>query len=330
MKHLAIILPDGQSNLSTIACIVGAYEIFNAANAYWKGIGRKEIFKVQLAGVAKEEVFDNGLLTVKAQINIAEIDKTDLIVIPSLNRDFEKFSEGNQLIINWIAKQYTNGAEIASMCTGVFMLASTGLLNGMECSTHWSAAGAFRELFPQVNIKADNLITDEHGIYTNGGGYSFLNLAIYLVEKYFDRETAIFCSKIFQIEIDRQSQSAFIIFKGQKSHGDEIIQQAQAYIESHLDEKVSMQDLASMFAVGRRNFDRRFIKATGNTPVEYLHRVKIESAKKSFETTRKTINEVMYEVGYSDIKAFRELFRKITGMSPIEYKHKYNKEALFI
>ena len=128
--------------------------------------------------------------------------------------------------------------------------------------------------------------------------------------------------------MDRQSQSAFIIFKGQKLHGDEVVKKAQAYIESNLDEKISVEDLSSRFNVGRRNFDRRFIKATGNTPVEYSQRVKIESAKKTLETSRKTINEVMYEVGYSDVKAFREVFRKITGMSPVEYKGKYNKEAV--
>jgi transcriptional regulator GlxA family with amidase domain len=178
-----------------------------------------------------------------------------------------------------------------------------------------------------VNLQTDKLITDEHGIYTNGGAYSFLSLIIYLIEKYYDRQTAIFCSKVFQVEMDRQSQSAFIIFKGQKQHGDEMVKEAQTYIEDQLHERISVEHLSSRFAVGRRNFDRRFIKATGNTPVEYSQRVKIESAKKAFENTRKTINEVMYEVGYSDIKAFREVFRKITGMSPLEYRGKYNKDA---
>jgi transcriptional regulator GlxA family with amidase domain len=130
--------------------------------------------------------------------------------------------------------------------------------------------------------------------------------------------------------MDRQSQSAFTIFTGQKLHGDEMVQQAQAYIESKVDEKISVEDLSSRFAVGRRNFDRRFIKATGNTPVEYSQRVKIEAAKKAFETTRKTINEVMYDVGYSDVKAFREVFRKITGISPLAYRSKYNKEAVVL
>jgi transcriptional regulator GlxA family with amidase domain len=128
--------------------------------------------------------------------------------------------------------------------------------------------------------------------------------------------------------MDRSSQSAFIIFKGQKLHGDEMVKKAQDYIESNLHEKISVEHLSSKFYVGRRNFDRRFIKATGNTPVEYSQRVKIESAKKALETSRKTINEVMYDVGYSDVKAFREVFRKITGISPLKYRGRYNKEVV--
>ena len=328
MKHITIIVPDGQTNLSSIACIVGAYEIFATANEYWKQLGKKELFKIEMAGVVDDAEFVNGLLTVKVQANISTIAKTNLIIIPSLARDYEKAMKGNKQLVDWIAKQYKDGAELASMCTGTFMLASAGLLDGKNCSTHWSAADTFRTMFPKVNLQADKLITDEYGIYTNGGAYSFLNLVIYLVEKYYDRQTAIYCSKIFQIELDRQSQSAFTIFTGQKLHGDEMVQKAQAYIESKVDEKISVENLSSKFAVGRRNFDRRFIKATGNTPVEYAQRVKIESAKKAFETSRKTINEVMYEVGYSDVKAFREVFRKITGMSPLEYRGKYNKEAV--
>jgi transcriptional regulator GlxA family with amidase domain len=328
MKRLTIIVPDGQSNLSTVASIVGVYEIFIRANDYWKERTDEDIFKVELAGISEKAEYYDGLFSVKPQINIADIRKTSLIVIPSLVRDYQEALQGNQLLINWIEKQYREGAEIASICTGAFMLASSGLLNGRSCSTHWSAADTFRNRFPEVNLQEEKLITDENGIYTNGGAYSFLNLAIYLVEKYFDRQTAIYCAKIFQIEMDRQSQSAFIIFRGQKTHGDEMVKEAQAYIEKNLDKKISVEDLSSMFAVGRRNFDRRFIKATGNTPVEYSQRVKVEAAKKAFETSRKNINEVMYDVGYSDIKAFREVFRKVTGMSPLEYRNKYNKEAV--
>ncbi len=325
MKHLTILVPNGENNLSSI---VGAYKIFTRANAYWKETGKRELFKIELAGISKKVEFYDGLFTVKPHTHISAIEKTNLVIIPSLNHNYQKAVDGNKQLIDWIEQQYKYGAEIASICTGAFLLASSGLLDGKTCSTHWSVAENFRAMFPNVNLQTDKLITDEYGIYTNGGAYSFLNLVIYLVEKYYDRQTAIFCSKVFQIEMDRQSQSSFIIFKGQKSHGDDIIQQAQTYIEKHVDEKISFENLSSRFAVGRRNFDRRFIKATGNTPLEYSQRVKIESAKKAFETSRKTINEVMYEVGYSDVKAFREVFRKITGMSPLEYRSKYNKEAI--
>jgi transcriptional regulator GlxA family with amidase domain len=327
MKHLTILVPDGQTNLSTVASIVGAYEIFIRANAFWKDSGKKELFKIELAGISKKADFYDGLFSVKPQVNISAIRKTNLIIVPSLARDYQKAMKGNKQVVEWIEKQYKGGAEVASMCTGTFMLAAAGLLDGKNCSTHWSAANTFRNMFPDVKLQTDQLITDENGIYTNGGAYSFLNLVIYLVEKYYDRHTAIYCAKIFQIEIDRQNQSAFTIFTGQKSHSDEVVKKAQAYIENNLHEKISVEELSSRFAVGRRNFDRRFIKATGNTPVEYSQRVKIESAKKSLETSRKTINEVMYDVGYSDIKAFREVFRKITGMSPLQYRGKYNKEV---
>lgn len=325
MKHLTILVPDGENNLSSI---VGAYKIFSRANAYWKEHRKKELFVIQLAGISKKVDFYGGLFTTNPHTHISGIKKTDLIIIPSLNHNYHKTVKANAVLIDWLEQQYKRGTEIASICTGAFLLASSGLLDGKTCSTHWSAADNFRKMFPKIKLQTDQLITDENGIYTNGGAYSFLNLVIYLIEKYYDRQTAIFCSKVFQIEMDRNTQSTFAIFNGQKSHGDEMVQQAQSYIEKNLQEKIAVEQLSALFAVGRRNFDRRFIKATGNTPIEYAQRVKIESAKKALETSRKTINEVMYEVGYSDVKAFREVFRKVTGISPLEYRSKYNKEAL--
>lgn len=327
MRHIAILVPDGQTSLTTIACITGAYEIFTCANAYNAKIGSGNTYKIELVGVKGLTHFEQGMLTVRPHSVIDNVKKTDLIIVPSLARNFEEALHGNAGIADWITLQYKNGAEVASMCTGAFMLAAAGLLNGRNCSTHWSAADDFKRKFPKVKLHAEKLITDEHGIYTNGGGYSFLNLAIYLVEKYYDRQTAIYCSKIFQIEMDRHSQSEFIIFKGQKQHDDEVIRHAQAYIENNVHNKFSVEELSSQFAIGRRHFDRRFIKATGNTPLEYSQRVKIEAAKRAFETTRRTINEVMFDVGYADVKSFRDVFRKITGITPLEYRNKYNRDV---
>ena len=326
MKHITLLYPDGYCNLSTVACIVGTVEIFARAGGYWTEQGNNPKYQLTVAATAPKTEYIGDLVALKIDAYIADITKTDLIIIPSAMPG--KNIAESQIMIDWINKQYRAGAEIASMCSGAFILASTGIMEGRSCSTHWSYADVFRQRFPKVNLHSDKLITDEKGIYTNGGAYSFLNLVIYLVEKYYDRQTAVYCSKIFQIELERNSQSAFAIFTGQKQHDDAMVQQAQTYIENNIAGKISVEDLSSKFAIGRRNFDRRFIKATGNTPLEYAQRVKIESAKKALENTRKNINEIMYEVGYADVKAFREVFRKITGLSPLEYKNKYNKESV--
>lgn len=327
MKHLTILVPAGQGN--NLSSIVGPFKIFSRANAIAKAQKGREIFKIELAGISEEVDFYEGLFAVRPQKNITDIKKTDLIIIPSLNHNYEAAVGQNKLLADWIWTRYHDGAQVAAICTGAFLLAATGLLNGKPCSTHWSAAADFKNRFPKVQLQIDQVITDQDGLYTSGGAYSFLNLIIYLVEKYFDRQIAILCAKIFQVEIDRDNQSVFSIFTGQKAHEDEVVRNVQLYIEENYADKVSFSSVSKKFAVGRRNFDRRFIKATGNTPVEYLQRVRVESAKKLLESTQKQISEVMYEAGYSDVKAFREVFRKVTGLTPLDYKNKYNRVAAF-
>lgn len=322
MKHITILVPDCELNLNSVA---GAWEILTRANDYWQAIGNRSKLDICVAGFVKESVMSKGYFTVHPT-DIKTVKKTDLLLIPSIFGDIKETIAKNDALIDWIGDQYKNGAEIASMCSGAFLLAATGLLEGKTCSTHWNSVDAFREMYPNVKVAQDKIITDENGIYTNGGGYSFLNLMLYLVEKLFDRSVAIFCSKIFQIDIERTTQSQFSIFHIQKGHGDELINEAQKYIEDNIDEKISFEKLASQLAISRRNFDRRFIKATGNTPVEYLQRVKVEAAKKELEKGRKSIFEIMNDVGYIDDKAFREVFKKVTGLSPLDYKSKYSKD----
>jgi transcriptional regulator GlxA family with amidase domain len=329
MKHITILVPDGQVNMGTIATIVGALEIFTEANSYWKRSGHEPRYTIQTAGVSKKVDFSKGMISLQPEAAISEIKKTDLVIVPPSGiRNTTDIQPGNRTIIKWIEKQYKLGAEVASMCSGIFMLASSGILDGKTCSTHWAHAETFRNAFPGIDLKEDKLITHESGIYTNGGAYSFLNLVLFLIEKYYDKQTAIYCAKMFQIDMERHTQSSFAIFSGQKKHGDDVILKAQSYIEKNYPDKISIEILSNKFSVGRRSFDRRFIKATGITPLDYLQRVKIEAAKKSLEITRKTVNEVMYDVGYSDTKAFREVFNRVTGMSPVDYKAKYNHEYL--
>ena len=327
MKHISILIPQGHTSVVNIE---GTHQILNEVNSIRKTQGKPPLFKVQLVGISKETSQRNGLFTIDPDVLIEDVKKTDLIIIPAIHGDPKTVMENNEAFVPWIIQQYKKGAEVASFCIGSFFLAATGLLDGKQCATHWTAANAFRTIFPNVNLVDDRIMTEEDGIYTSGGAYSFLNLLVYIIEKYAGRDVAVLISKLFMIDIDRISQSPFIIFKGQKTHDDEPIKKAQEYIENNFEEKITIDQLASMFAVGRRNMERRFKKATANTVTEYIQRVKIEAAKKNLETGRKNINEVMYEVGYSDTKAFRTIFKRITGLSPINYRNKYNKEAVVV
>ena len=327
MKHISVLIPKGEISLSNIEA---THKMFTKVNEALERVGKAPIFKVQLIGLSEETRVSNGLFTVKPELTINNNVKTDLIIIPAVHGDMDKVVENNKDFAPWIIKQYKNGAEVVSLCIGAFILASTGLLKGKSCTTHWLAAEEFKKMYPDVNLLAYKIITDEGGIYTSGGAYSSLNLILYLVEKYAGRHMAILSSKIFEIEIDRDSQSPFIIFKGQKEHEDEVIKRAQLFIENNYSERITVDELASMFAISRRHLERRFKQATSNTVVEYMQRVRIEAAKINLESSRENVNEVMYKTGYTDPKAFRTIFKKITGLSPIEYKTKYNKEMAVV
>ncbi len=321
MKRVTILVPEG----AVLSGIEGPHKIFLEANEYCARNGRNKPFLIELAGASREIRLNDGIYAVRPNRLISEITSSDLVIIPPIYGDPAKQVEANWEIVAFIREMRAKGAEIASLCLGAFILAGSGLLDGKQCATHWVAANSFRSMFPKVDLAVEKIVTDNDGIYTSGGAYSHLNLILYLVEKYAGRDVAIHCSKVFAIDIDRGTQSPFIVFNGQKDHGDEAIKQAQEFIESNYKQKISVDQIASLVSMGRRNLERRFKKATANTIVEYIQRAKVEAAKLALESTHDNVDDVMSMVGYTDPKAFRSVFRSITGLTPIDYKTRYNR-----
>jgi transcriptional regulator GlxA family with amidase domain len=325
MKHVSILVPEGDCSITNIE---GTYQILSRVNDYLAALGRLPVFTINLVGLHHEIKMKRGLFTVSPDILIRDLSHTDLILIPSVHGDKRKILADNKDMLAWIVQQYHGGAAVASLCIGTFLLAGTGLLDDRICTTHWELAGEFREMFPTARLATDKIITDENNIYTSGGAYSWLNLILYLVEKYAGREIAVRCAKGFQIDIQRSSQSPFLIFSGQKDHKDTAISAAQEFIEQNIHSRITVGQIATRLALGRRNLERRFKHATGNTVMEYIQRVKMEVVKKNLETTRLGVNEAMDKVGYSDPKAFRIIFKKVTGLSPLQYRNRYNREYI--
>ncbi|HQU71384.1 MAG TPA: helix-turn-helix domain-containing protein [Calditrichia bacterium] len=323
MKHVSILVPNGNVSMVNLE---GTHQILEWVNSFLRQNGRDPLFELHRVGLANSTQ-PREHLSLRPDTLIGDVKHTDLIILPAIHGDHDYNMSINPGLCEWLVRQYHNGAEIASMCIGAFVLGSAGLLDGKPCSTHWSSANQFRALFPNALLMDEKIMTAADGIYTSGGAYAFTNLLVYLIEKYAGREVAIMAAKAFMVDIDRHTQSPFIMFTAQKGHNDRAVLNAQNYIEEHFEEKISVSDLCRRLGVGRRTFERRFKKATSNTVMEYIQRVRIEAAKKALESGRKTVNEVMFDVGYSDAKAFREVFKKMAGMSPVDYRSKYNRSA---
>ncbi len=329
MKHISVLVPSGNSIVDTV---IAPYNLLNMANSYSMKLSKsqRKPFKIDLVGLTLDPILYQGLFSIQPTATIDDIDKTDLIIISPISGDLVLEVQQNIEFVHWIkAQRIQNGTDLASLCKGTFLLAETGLLNGKSCATHWTAHDQFKQRYPKANLIPEKIICEDNGIYSSGGAYSILNFTLYLIERYYGRETAIWCSKIAEIDFDRKSQSEFIIFNGQKDHSDVAIHKAQEYIEDNFQDKLSVEQISDIVNLGARSFLRRFKKATFNTPLEYIQRVKIEAAKKQLENTTKSILEVMYFIGYNDEKAFRTTFRKYSGLSPKEYQKKYNREMAF-
>ncbi len=326
MKHVSIIVPHGAVIIDTV---IGPYNLLKMANSHLRKLQglNSDPYKVELVGLSNTPVTYQGKFQVTPEKSIDQIEKTNLIIISAISGNLEEGIKKNIAFIEWMKRQrIEHSAELASLCKGAFLLAESGLANKKSCATHWTVHNEFKARYPEVNLVPEKIICEDNGIYSSGGAYSFLNFMLYLIEKFYGRETAIWCSKVAEIEMDRFEQGHFMIFNGQKDHQDEAVKKAQLYIEDNYESKININELAIQVGVSGRNFLRRFKKATSNTPKEYVVRVKVEAAKRKFESTVLNIQEVMLSVGYNDEKAFRNTFRKYTGILPLEYRNKYNRE----
>jgi transcriptional regulator GlxA family with amidase domain len=326
MKEIALIIHSD----ATLSTITGAMDMLIHTNAFFRHTGKPLPFKIVLAG----DKVDANLLPVNPSLvsytPLNELSNPDLIIIPAFYGDRDVMLKKHHATINRIEDCYQNGSEIASLCSGIYFLAEAGLLLGRSCTAHWNDMEDIVRRYPEVNFLSDMVITDQDGIYTSGGAFSSLNLILYLIDKFCGREIGIWASKMFSLDMDRMSQSHFAVFKGQRQHKDDDILKAQNYIEANHNQLINIDEIARHTNMSKRNFIRRFKKATQNTPFEYLQRVKIESAKKALEKGNQNINLLMYDVGYNDIKTFREVFKKITGLTPQDYKRKYSRNASMV
>lgn len=327
MKPVYILVHDDVVLSSAAAPL----DIFTRTNDILQADGQSPAFDVALVGRQSDRVSLSLPVSFHCRRTLDEVPpkstghRQSLILVPAFSGDWDDVREKNRDVVEWLGRHYRAGTEIASLCLGSYFLAEAGLLDGKPCTSHWAAFEDMRRRYPKVELQPDSVLTDQSGIYSGGGAFSSLNLVLYLVEKFCGHDTGVRVAKNFSIHRDHVNQAHFSVFNGLNQHGDRLILSAQDYIENHYSKDISVECVAVRVNMSKRNFIRRFKQAVQITPLEYIQRVKIEAAKKALERGQKNIQALTHQVGYSDSKTFRSVFKRVTGVTPQVYRSKYGR-----
>lgn len=323
MKNITLVCFDYA--LSSV--ITGILDLFSLTGVSWnrvQGQPPQPLFQVDLVSLDGKPVQCLNRLMITPHKSLSEVEDTDLIMLPPIGANIDKTLDYQQDLFPWLREQHAKGAQIASSCTGTFLLAKSGLLDGKKATTHWGYVEQFRDRFPDVILKPQQLITNEVDLFCAGGGSAWMDLSLFLIELNCGREIALQTAKALIIDRERSSQVPYCTVKGQKYHQDKEILAAQEWMEENLSQKIRMEQVGMHFGMSSRTFKRRFKSATGDSPLPYLQSLRIESAKKLLESTRLSIDEITLQVGYEDSSSFMKLFKRNSGISPNAYRNKFN------
>jgi transcriptional regulator GlxA family with amidase domain len=281
------------------------------------------VFDVRLAGLDGGVVSLRDGVSLRPVVAAADVGAPDLVVVPGLDDELTASFAVNRGWASWLAKWHAGGARIASSCTGAFLVADAGLLDGRQATTHWLFADELRRRYPAVRVTADQMIVDNGDVITSGGATAFLNLVLYLVERFAGHERANLAAKVLLVDGHRPSQLPYIAFGPERAHDDVIVHRVQQHIDAHLGEPLRVGELAGSFGLSERTLSRRFAAATGRGPQAYLRYARIQHAKRLLETAGDPVDQVRRQSGYSDPAAFRRVFKQVTGLSPSGYRDAY-------
>jgi len=301
-------------------------EVFQHAGALWNvfaGQAPAPRFRVTTASVDGREVFCDEAIHIRPKVSIADVRKTDIIFIPSSGPDLENVAELNAALVPWLLRLQKRGSAVASVCSGVGLVASTGLLDGRRATTHWGIAERLCQKYPKVKWMPELMVTEDRGFYCGGGVNAALDLSLYLVDRYCGHDVAMQCAKALLIETPRAWQAGFAIVPLKTDHSDDSIARAQEWMHENFQRTFPLEAPAQEVGMSLRNFVRRFQQATGDSPLTYVQKLRIAAAKRMLEADQRSMQEIGEAVGYQDAAFFRKLFQRQTGMSPSAYRERF-------
>lgn len=322
MIDVAVVLVAGGMPSTAVAPV----EIFDSVGKLWNSMRNEPArprFRVRTASVDGAPVQTGVCLSLTPDSRLDDIKSADVIIVSAVGADIDTACLSNEPLYPWLRRWHTKGAIIAGVCAGVALVAESGLLDGHPATTHWGVAKACRKRYPQVLWQPARMLTESDRLLCSGGVYASVDLSLYLVEKFCGHRVAMETAKALLLETPRTWQIGYAAEPPQSQHEDPRILQAQEWLFRHFETPIRIEDIAEQVALTPRTFARRFKLATGETPMNYLHRLRINAARHMLENDARGIRSVSESVGYEDAAFFRRIFRRHTGQSPAQYRQRF-------
>jgi len=313
-----VLLDDGLSSTGVMPV-----EIFHSAGRLWNALNDDPAdppFQVRTVSIDGGPVRSPYGLRILPEGSIADVDRTDIVIVPTSGLDLDLKLVENSALLPWLRRHYEAGAFVAGVCMGAAYLAEAGLLDGRIATTHWSVCGRIAERYPQVNWRPDLFVTEEARVLCSGGVCGSIDVSLYLVEKLCGHEVALQTAKSLLLPMPRVYQSGYAMTPICQPHDDERVRAVEAWLGANFQHNVSTAALAERAGLGERTFARRFKAATGRQPAAYVQALRIEAAKLALERDAEPIQSISSAVGYEDVAFFRALFKRATGMTPADYR----------
>jgi transcriptional regulator GlxA family with amidase domain len=328
--HVSLIaIPDAA--LSTLAGIYDVLGSFAMLSRTEPAIPSEPPFAVEIVGEKRGSVALVSGVPVEVRRAVSEIAATDIIIVPSvvLGRDGWKTGRYPELAA-WVGRMHAQGALLCSACSGVFLLAETGLFDGRNTTVHWGYADAFKKVFPKVPLHPERVLVvagAREELITSGSSMTWHDLVLYLIARHVGATAAQAVARMFALQWHHDGLAPYIVFQGRTDHGDAAIAEAQAWLATHFSVATPVEEMVRRSKLAERTFKRRFTEATGFSPIDYVQRLRIEDAKRRLERTDAPADEIGWKVGYEDAAFFRRLFKRVTGMTPGAYRRRFQVPA---
>ena len=325
-RHVSLVaLPD-----AAVSTLTGIYDVLNAFTLLGLANDSADIaapFLVEIVGESAGLLELASGVPISVQRSITEIDDTDIVIVPSVLLGPEGWEKGRYpALVDWTRRMHEQGAVLCSACSGIFLLAESGLFNGKDTTVHFIYANMFASVYPAVPIHPERVLVvsgEREELVSSGASMSWHDLVLYLIARCVGATAAQEVARLFALQWHQDGLMPYIVFEGKRDHGDRDIQSAQQWLDKNFSVARPVEEMIKRSRLADRTFKRRFTQATGLAPLAYVQRLRVEDAKRRLEQTETSVDEVSWRVGYEDPAFFRRLFKRTTGLAPGDYRRRF-------